>query len=366
MKRKIPGYYTRTEAEQNLVDADAKQVRSDGPVITRRGLARPIKDDENKDILERSLNLARTANPLFVINADGAHVVPKFTSDFAGTRLSLKFDEAQVLDLMDSQLRTILSPIAVPAGIHEVLSTTLLRTSRVMKAGAKLITMPEKVTAVGAAGALMTQPHQFVTIQPAAFELLQLTDGEGDVPLSESPTQIADVPRDGFSQYAVRFVVSRREQKERGFDQVSAEIMTAIALGVGRVIDKELFRALDMVTMANNLEFFSFGAAAASGVSFEELYAFVGRNGAGVIGSTDGDLPNATGRGLNVHGCIPAQFSADLAETVIGAWSRFAVVVRPEIDVLIRRASIEGKLEVTAFVDAHGLVPSTDFAWLST
>ena len=160
---------------------------------------------------------------------------------------------------------------------------------------------------------------------------------------------VAKIDRDTFPQYAVRFDVTRQTLARRGREQLAAEIVAAITLGLGRAVEAELLAAIAATTPAP----FTLQAAATSGGRFEELRALVGTDAAGA-GVADRDLFAAG---------IPAELTGDAAGTFVGAFSRFAVAAYDEVEVLFQRTRRTGDLTVTVWMGLHVLIPDGEFAW---
>jgi len=122
-----------------------------------------------------------------------------------------------------------------------------------------------------------------------------------------------------------------------------------LKVGLGRVADAAIFAEL----AAQSVNPWALAKAAEAGVPFGELRALVGTGGTGA---------QATEGGLFVDG-IPAELSADTAGTFVGAWSRAAIAINPDINLLLKRTSAAGELEVTCWVDMKAYVPSPEFFW---
>lgn len=241
-----------------------------------------------------------------------------------------------------------------PAGEALTLADAVMANSRVLRAGAHLIALPEpRLIETGAAPALAETPAGLRVLEPASFAAITLDGitGEGEVTASALADIIAtaDLDRSAMTQHAFRVNLPRSAQKDIGAEQLTAETMHAIALGLGRAIDRQLIGTLVAAATAA----FVPGAAAAKGLHLEELAGIIGTTGTGA--TLDQGHLYAAG--------IPAQLSADLAGTLVAAWSRFAVVAAPSVDILAERTDAAGGMTITAWIDLASLAPDTGFAF---
>jgi hypothetical protein len=265
--------------------------------------------------------------------------------------------------LIDRTGRLYRTPPATPSATTATLRDAVFENSRVAKAGAKLIELAEPILAdTSPQIAFQDQPTKFSIIEPAGFALVSLTPDaatnavsagpgtrdEGQVSASPLPIATAELDREALSQRAWRCEVSRSTLRARSDGEIAAEIMTSVALGLGRAVDATLLAAI----LATTPGAYSHAAAAGAGLRFADLRAIIGTNGAGA----------APDRGeLYVSG-IPAETCADMAETVVAAWDRFAIVVQPEISVHIERTLSRG-LVFSVWADFAAMVPDAGFAW---
>jgi hypothetical protein len=255
------------------------------------------------------------------------------------------------------------TPAGRLAGDRQTIQLAAAGFSRVAAAGAHIIPLPTAahLRPVGSTGELVLaeEPAGLIVVDPAPVEKITLDPitGEGEIGASALAVNIAKTDREALPLHAVRIALPRSVIKDRGIERIEAEVMVSLALGLGRAIDAELLAAIlatspDAVT---NLPQGTAATAAARGLVWQELAAIIGT--AGNAATMDG--------GRLYAGGIPAQLSADLAETVIGAFNRSAVVVADEIDLLIDRTDISGGVEITAWVGAQGLVADPAAFWLA-
>ena len=293
--------------------------------------------------LARILEGGMRAQPRnFVYTADDeSRVVPGMTPGaFTNGPLHVGMS---VGELVDSEGRLYSVPRGMLAGERMTFEAAGITNSRTCQFGAILMPTPMNVRALGVAGALEEIPSEFVTVRPAAFARPPMVGDDFEVPDSPFPVSIAKVDREGFPQYAYRFGVSRGTMRQRGVKQLAGEIVATLALGFGRAVDAELLGAITAAAP----EPFTLSAAAAAGVRFEELRALVGTDGAGAS-AIDGHLFAAG---------IPAELTGDVPQTIVAAFSRFAVATYEEIEVLVQRTERTGNLTVTCWLSLQALMP---------
>jgi len=256
--------------------------------------------------------------------------------------------------LMDQDGRITRAPAARPGSEKMTLDAAAAGFSRVAAAGAHLIRLPDEGLAVPIAGAsgviaLQNRPAGLRLIEAATLAAVPLTDGEGTIAAAPLPMPEATIDRDALTQRAVRFEIKRGLQKDRAPGELEAEIYTALTLGIGRAMDAELLAAIVATTPAA----YTASAAASLGLSWSELRALVGTAGAGAAPDHGA---------LFVQG-MPAELTADAAETIAGAFNRSAVVYHDMAEVLIERRSAAGDLVVTAWLGMAALVPTPGAFW---
>jgi len=223
-----------------------------------------------------------------------------------------------------------------------------------MRAGARLVSVadaPEPVqsTNPSAPPALYERVSRFTTIERATFS--PVADGS-DVTVSPLPIKTAQINIGDAPSHALRFEITRAQQKAKTDAELEFEISRSLVLGLGALCDKVLLSAIAASTPAN----FTLALAAARGIRFAELQAIVGTAGTAAAVGQDGAL-RANG--------IPAELSDQAAATVIGAWSRCGVAVNELVQIHFERRNVTGLLAVTAFVNAHALLPAPEFFWLA-
>lgn len=268
---------------------------------------------------------------------------------------------AGVLELRDVKLTSGASALhsmdanEVEPGKLIPLSASLVERSRVARAGATVVVVPEPAQAVplGKTGevALVSTPHRFITVEAAPFALVA-EPAAPDLPdLAESaaPISRADVSFSGPS-YGVRFSITRRDMAMYTMDQVLEQLLQAINLGLARAADHALLTAI----VASAPAAFTLGAAAAAGLEFAELRALVGTDATGAVVGQDGTL-RAAG--------VLAELTPAIASTVVGSFTRAAVAVHDALRVAVERRDAAGNMVVTAWADLQALLPSPGFFW---
>lgn len=234
------------------------------------------------------------------------------------------------------------------AGNKLTLAAALLEASQVIQAGATLLPigpaqMPEDSHII----AWYRQEARFSTITPAIFG--QVVDGV-DVAVSALPAHRALIDIQEAPTAAVSFEFKRSQMRDVGEDQLVAELSIALALGLARYADSLLLGAIAATAPAP----FTLAAAAAKGLRFGELSAFVGTSGTGGAVSQDGTL-RAAG--------IPADLTDTTPGSYAGAFSRAAVAIRDDIPLVITRTDKQGTLRATALVNAQPLLSDVGAFW---
>ncbi|MFU8865088.1 MAG: hypothetical protein ACNA7O_14325 [Rhodobacterales bacterium] len=244
-----------------------------------------------------------------------------------------------------------------PAGEQMTIGQAVLMNSRVAMAGAAVIALPEQRLIDGTAPALAEVPAGMRVINPAPFGAIVETLGEGQVTASVLADIITEaaLDRSAMTQRAFRVPLPRSAMRDIGEAQLTAEALHAIALGLGRAVDAQLLAAIVAATPAvyTNQPVGTASTAAARGLRWQDLAAIVGTAGAGA--TVDG--------GQLYVGGVPAELSADMTQTLVGAWDRFGVVVSPEIEVLAERIDATGGVTLTCWCDMQALIPDLGNVW---
>ncbi|URF05272.1 hypothetical protein [Cupriavidus campinensis] len=235
----------------------------------------------------------------------------------------------------------------VPAGESQRLDAFVAENSRVAQAGARVIVATPKPKAAPELG--MYQSQALVrAINPATFAAVE--DGAN---AAASALPFADVTFGWEDAPSVAFnvTVSRAQQRAVGGGaQLEADLLHAILLGLAEAADRTLLAAI----VTSSPAAFSLGAAAARHLKFSDLRAIIGTSGTGATVRQDGALA--------VQG-IAAELSAATASTIVGAFGRSAVAVRPEVDLHVKRVNANGDFTATVFASLIGLVPDASSFW---
>jgi len=247
--------------------------------------------------------------------------------------------------------------VSQPAGESESLAAALVRSSRFIQAGARMIPLRAGEDSQGSISGIpvwSASPGSFTIIEGAAF-----APGDELSPLAVSPLPVSteEIDRDLIQSEGVRFELSRSLQKSLTPEELNARLVNAIAFGIGRTVDKIALAKLQTQLLeaggGTEMPTYSLAAAAGVGLRFNELSAIVGTNGTGAT------VENGV---LRVSG-IPAELTGENANTFIGAFDRSAVAVMDDIRVLVERLDVNGKIAVTCWLDALPLVPDAAFFW---
>lgn len=246
------------------------------------------------------------------------------------------------------------------SGESMTLAATVAAAARTVQAGAHLIVMEPPRLIDGAVPAFTQSPAGLRIVRPAGFEVLTLdpVTGEGEAAenaLSDIVTEATIDRETDLLQHAFRVRVPRSTMKDLAPGVAEAEIAHAIALGLAEAADRCLLAALEAAIPAAPTGGFTFGKAAAMGLRWGDLAAIIGSNPAA------GAAVNDAGA-LTVNG-VAAEFVAAPVGAIIAAWSRFAIIMHPEVRVMAERLDATGALTVTCFADMAAVVPDAGFAW---
>lgn len=259
----------------------------------------------------------------------------------AAARTTLDLTSALDMPALSGEVIAVNAPAkTVRLGAH------LIASSRVAQAGARVIVAKEKPQP--AQGLVLYQDAGlFRIVEPAAFAAV--ADGaqaaDGELAIFDAPIRWADAP-----SVAYRASITRRQQKDVGGADLAAQILHSIFAGLAVEADRVLLAAISAASPGT----FTLGAAAARGLAFNELRGFVGTDG-------DGATVDA-GNALRAGG-IEAELTQATASSLVSAFNRAAVAIRPEVDVQFHRATTEGDLTVVVFASLLGLVPDATAFW---
>lgn len=320
------------------------------------------------DLLRQAVVEARTALPYTERTPVGmiepTHRIPK--APLAGVRIPLSARLPSIERTDREGFEGVLSEAIRPAGETVTLRSAVTASSRAVQAGAHLIaeTPARKIPNNNQqAPALQLVPSGLRLVKPAKFSWLV-----NDDPVT--PSELASIVKEAKTQrsddlqvYGFRVSMTRKDQRDVEDDRLLSEALDAIAMGVGRAVDMELFYKIGAARpVGDDTAVFSMARAAAAGVKFEDLKALVGG------GEIVGIAPTGDAGKLFVSG-VQAELSDVMAETVgngsiIAAWSRFGVVIADSMEILVQRDSPDGSITLTAWIGLNAAIPDISYAWL--
>ena len=275
----------------------------------------------------------------------------------AATIGTVNLNESYLPDLMDrSGNFTSLDPAQTPGGERMTIAAAILQLSRVSAMGANIIIRADPTRAVPVSPemkgipALESVAKWYSTIEAA--NMAPLSDDE-EMPVSTRPVSRAEIVWADSQTHGVRFEIKRKDIILLGNDTFVNETIMSLILGLARVADAEL---LSRITSASPTEF-SPAKVAERGLRIDEIRAIVGTNGTGAGWNGAGQFVAAGG--------VLADTSGDVAETVVGAFSRAGVAIHEEITLTAERRNLQGDLIFTAFANVIPLLPDPSRFWLA-
>jgi len=255
-----------------------------------------------------------------------------------------------LVGLFDKNGNIAHTPAGALAGEVITLSGGIIANSRVAKAGAHVILRAEdsNVFQVGKtpeAVAIERLPARFVNIDAAPFATVAEDADAPSVALA-SVVRAADLTADwgAAKMKAFSMELKRSDLHRVKEDELMAEVMTAITLGVARAADEVLLSAITAATPAA----FSLAALASRGLQFGDVRALAGTSATGAAVGADGVL--------RVAG-VPAALTPDMAGTLVGAWDRAAVAVNDEVTVIFERVDPNGRLALSVWATMLPVIP---------
>ncbi|WP_162622755.1 hypothetical protein [Salinisphaera orenii] len=252
------------------------------------------------------------------------------------------------------------------AGERTTLSTAILQSSQVYRAGSPLITIPTPSLADTDYLPIWQEiPSALETIEPGRFAKVDPSGESANLPdhvsASEWPIKSSgNLDLENTSQYALRYEIKRRDFAQRGVNAIAGRLWQSIATGLAEAADKELLGALASESLAT----FSLADASAAGIQYEELAAVIGDNAIGAISTASGDLQADAGSSTGFG--VPAEFTRATSQTIIGSWRHAAVAVSEKIDLLVERLGADGSLAVTVWLDLHPLIADSGKFWTAS
>jgi len=256
--------------------------------------------------------------------------------------------------LFDANGRLRRTPQAAPSSDAIRMDAAVVANSRVVRAGAGLVIMPEftKAHAVGRTGDIVLErmPGFVRNVEASAWGTIDV-DSLAEVPVSVSPITSVPIDWKNATAKAIRFEITRKDRKNYGDeDKLCEEIIAAITLGLARAADEVLLSALSAIPLTD----FTLAKAASEGLFVDELRGLVGTNAVGAAFAADGAL-RAAG--------VASELTPDMAGTIVGAWNRAAVAVRDDVDIVFERTSLAGGMAVIAWASMLPLIPVASKFW---
>ncbi|MFJ2995476.1 hypothetical protein [Pandoraea sp. NPDC087047] len=238
------------------------------------------------------------------------------------------------------------SAIDQPAGATTVIDplATVRENSQAARAGAFVFLPPDgRSPGYNAATAAYSATALARVVDPAQF--LPVTDGTSAI-VSAKPVHDLSFGYADMDSYAIRFTLSRSEQRTLGGAELGDQLQGAVLRGLGLLVDKLVFDAIDAATP----ETFDFGKMAARNVGFGDITAVIGTSGQGATVWQDGMLRSKEG--------IPARLTAGHAKSFAGVFSRAFVAVWPTVNIHAKRMDANGNLDISVFANARAVLPT--------
>lgn len=354
--QRTPMSYTNghmTPEEVALYEAQRKNRRAEE---RRAADLKAVRDSSIHRDLCDLMREAAVAQPFRAHTPDGATQPTAYTSAPMKRSLVAPLRTTNLLGLFDKNGNIANTPTGALAGEVITLSGGIVANSRVAKAGAHVILRAESsnVFQVGKtpdAVAIERLPARFVNIDAASFATVAEDDDAPSVALA-SVVRAADLTADwgAAKMKAFSMELKRSDLHRVKEDELLAEVMTAITLGVARAADEVLLSAITAATP----NVFSLAALAARGLQLGDVRALAGTSATGAAVGADGVL--------RVAG-VPAGLTPDMAGTLIGAWNRVAVAVNDEVTVIFERVDPNGRLALSVWATMLPVIPDPSVFW---
>jgi hypothetical protein len=270
--------------------------------------------------------------------------------------LTVPLRTTSLVGLFDADGNITHTPDGALAGEVVTLSGGIIANSRVAKTGAHVILRTESTNgfAVGKTAddvVFERTPARFVNVDAAQFGTVAEDADAPSVGLA-SVVRAADLTADwgAAKMKAFSMELKRSDLHRVKTDELLAEVMTAITLGVARAADEVLLSAIT----AAMPDAFTLAALASRGLRFGDVRALAGTSATGAAVGADGVL--------RVAG-VPAELTPDMAGTLVGAWSRAGVAVNDEVTVIFERVNPNGRLALSVWATMLPVVPDASVFW---
>jgi hypothetical protein len=292
---------------------------------------------------------AATAAPYRAHVPAGMHEPTAYIPTSVARSITAVLGNEYLPGLFDAEGRLRRTPQAAPSADELRVSGAIIANSRVARAGAGIILIPEatKAHAVGHTGAIALEavPGFVRHVEAAPFATVDVSS-LAEVGVSVSPIASVQIDLKNMTGKAVRFEVTRRERISYGDQQALVEqILSSITLGLARAADATLLEALSAETLSP----FTLSGVAMQDLEFEALRALVGRDGIGAVVGQDGAL-RAAG--------VPAALTADMDGSIVGDFSRAAVAMRDDVTIYIERTGTQGRMAITCWAAMQACIPA--------
>lgn len=306
---------------------------------------------EQNNVLSEVISKASFAGD-YSVRERGHGLEPQYIAKKPSVLRTLNLKTSFLPNLFDRSGRMIAAPVGNMAGETIPLDAAVIAASRVSQAGAHIIIRDNQLNPipVGETGDIMLADvtAKFSTIEPATYA--DVADDAEVAVTATLPIHRATLDWSTSQSVAVRFTVPHSAQKNHKQEDLSAELLIALTLGLGRAADRLLISAINATTPSA----FTLAAAAAQGLKVSELNGLIGTNATGAVFRDDGSLSVA---GVN------AELTGDMAGTLIGAWNRAAVAIGQDVRLLAERTNRNGTLDVTAWAYMIPLLPDATKFW---
>jgi hypothetical protein len=319
---------------------------------------RPAPQTANQRMLAVFSHAQQAMPANFIVRPGGTNgedrvLINKTMSALAGLTDFLSFG-AELTGLLDEDGHVSIDPPYQDASKSITVEAAMSQSSRVLAAGATLIQgaeMHQNVRTTGGRSVMARSSISLSTFQPISFEHKDFdADQDAELGISPVPFSTLKVDLDAFQQYGVAFRLSRREIKDLRPERLAVQLLWPLIQGMGRAVDAAFFAAFRDLSLND----WALGEAALQGLSFESLRAVVGTDG---LGAT-------TDQGNLYAGGVPAALTPDTAGSIVGAFTRAAMVTDEEIKIIATRTGVDGGLEVTCWLGLQPLIPDPSKFWI--
>ena len=271
--------------------------------------------------------------------------------------LILPLQSTSLVGLVDGDGNVTRTPAGSLAGDTITMHGATIAASRVAQAGASIIVRTEGSNAFALTGgtaatvALERKPVRLVSVDPAPFGTVEEDADAPSTALSNFVHSFDLVKNWGDSQTAAFSVELKRSDFQMiDSDEIMAEVLQSITLGLSRAADACLLSAIAAATP----DAFSLAAVASRGLRFGDVRALAGTSATGAAVDAYG--------ALRVAG-VPAELTAGTPDTLVGAWDRAGVAINDEVVVLAERVNQAGKLSLSVFAQMLPVVLDASVFW---